>query len=92
MLYDSNSYEIPRDDAPRIADVFRNPQLNQYLEVGIGRPRALYILYPYHGGEVLCEGAVMPYYEFPHASPMTDAAWMDMLNSKSPPKPLVPMR
>jgi hypothetical protein len=90
MHYDTGSAEMAREDAPRIADVYCNLQLGQYLEVGVGRPRALYILYPYHGGEVLCEGAVMPYYEFPHATPMTDAGWKTMLDSKPPPKPFLP--
>jgi hypothetical protein len=90
MLYDSDSFEMARDDAPRIADVYRNPNIGKYLEIAIGRPRSFYILYPYHGGEVLCEGAVMPYYEFPHATPMTDPEWMQMLDSKPAPKPLVP--
>jgi hypothetical protein len=90
MLYGGNSYEVPRDDAPRIADVCQNPRSHQFLEVGIGRPRALYVLYPYHGGEILCEGAVMPYYEFPQPQPLTDSAWKTILDSKTHPTPFIP--
>jgi hypothetical protein len=85
MLYGGNSYEHPLDDAPRIADVYNNPQTHQWLEVGIGRPCSIYILYPYHGSEVLCQGAILPYYEFPHDKPLTDTAWKSLLDSKSPP-------
>ena len=88
MLYDGTSYELPNDDAPRIADVFFNPNENRCLLAGIGRPRTIYVLYPYKGGEVLCRGAVLPYYEFRHAHNLTDAEWQSQLNSKDrPPLP-----
>jgi hypothetical protein len=89
MLYSGNSYEAPRDDAPRIADVCQNPVKSEFLEVGIGRPRALYVLYPWHNGEVLCEGAAMPYYEFANRQRLTDADWKSMLDSKNPPSPFI---
>ncbi|MHC4505664.1 MAG: DUF3160 domain-containing protein, partial [Planctomycetota bacterium] len=89
MLYGGNSYLTPRDDAPRVVDVFYNPnQGGGYLEVGVGRSRALYVLYPYKGGEVLCRGAVMPYYEFRHPKRLTDAEWKTLLDS--PKRPEVP--
>ena len=87
MLYDGNSYDVPADDAPRIADVLSNPNEQRCLLVGIGRPKAIYVLYPYKGGEVLCRGAVLPYYEFPHAGNMTDAAWKSLLDSRDRPPP-----
>ena len=86
MLYGGNSYEVSRDDAPRVIDVHANSTGTKYLEVGVGRPRALYVLYPYKGGEVLCRGGVMPYYEFAGAERLTDAAWKTLLNSKEPPQ------
>ena len=30
MLYGGNSYEVPRDDAPCIADVYQNPRLHHF--------------------------------------------------------------
>ena len=48
--------ERPRDDSPRIADVVSNPAKGGYLEVGVGRPRLMYVLYPTPPGEVLCRG------------------------------------
>jgi hypothetical protein len=88
MLYGGNAYLTPNDDAPRIADVFSNPNEERCLLVGIARPRAIYVLYPHKGGEVLCRGGVLPYYEFRHSEPLTDARWKDLLDSKDrPPLP-----
>ena len=85
MLYGGNAYLVPRDDAPRAIDVHYDPNTGRYLEVGIARPRALYVLYPYKGGEVLCRGAVMPYYEFAHGERLTDDAWKALLDSDGRP-------
>ena len=76
MLYGGNSYECPHDDAPRIVDVFSNPQQGAVLEVGIGRPHIMYLLYPYLGRDVLCTGTVLPYYEFPSPDRLTDTDWL----------------
>ena len=75
----------PPDNAPRIVDVFHNPIQKKYLTVGVARPRALYVLYPYRGEEILCRGAVLPYYEFPQPERLTDADWMKRLDSKDRP-------
>jgi hypothetical protein len=86
MFYDGNSYEAPRDDAPRIVDIFSGPQ--GHLHVGTGRPRALYVLYPHNGTEVLCVGAVLPFYSFKETSDrLTDAAWCERLKLNPPPLP-----
>jgi hypothetical protein len=81
MLYESNSYEEPRDDAMRIVDVYANPNLNEILEVGVGRPRRIWVLYPTAAGDVLCQGAVMPYYEFASENRLTDEEWRKVLDS-----------
>lgn len=51
MFYDGNSYVNPRDDAPRVVDVFSGPQ--GHLHAGCGFPRVLYVLYPWEGKELL---------------------------------------
>jgi hypothetical protein len=79
MFYDGNSYSHPRDDAPRVVEVFA--RRGEFLEVGIGRPRALYVLYPWQGKEVLCRGAVLPYHEFVHGERLTDANWRELLST-----------
>jgi hypothetical protein len=87
MLYEGNSYLTPEDDAPRIVDVFTDAKAGRVLEVGIGRPRALFLLYPVEGEEVLCRGAVLPYHEFAHPARLDDASWKGLLDSGEPPNP-----
>ncbi|WP_372845829.1 DUF3160 domain-containing protein [Pontiella sp.] len=88
MFYEGNSYVHPRDDAPRIVDVYSNLDIGQHLHVGIARPRGLYVLYPWRGESVLCVGAILPYYEFAHPTRLNDAEWKTMLGTrKRQPKP-----
>ncbi len=88
MLNNGNSYLSPRDDSPRIVDVYANPQTGGYLHVGIARPRKLYVLYPWKGETVLCEGAITPYCEFVAAERLTDESWKEKLDSgNNPPVP-----
>jgi hypothetical protein len=86
MLYYGNSYVEPKDDSPKIADVCYNPtQSKGYLHVGIGRPRTLYVLYPWQRRQILCIGAVMPYYEFAHQTRLNDSEWKEFLGSNQRP-------
>ncbi|MDI6449589.1 DUF3160 domain-containing protein [Anaerobaca lacustris] len=86
MGYDGNySSEHPKDDAPRIADVYSNPEVGGNLHVGVGRARAIYVLYPWQGQSVLCRGAVMPYYEFVDGGRLTDEEWKARLDSGARP-------
>jgi hypothetical protein len=85
MFYDGNSYEDPNDDAPRIVDVFSNSEKGGYLHVGISRPRKIYVLYPWKGKDILCVGAVLPYYEFVNNTRLTDSEWKKKLDSNSRP-------
>jgi hypothetical protein len=90
MLYGGNSYSRPRDDAPRAMDVHFNPNLDArpYLEAGIDRPRALYVLWPGKGREYLCRGAVLPYLEFTSETRLTDGEFRALLDG--PDRPPVP--
>ena len=88
MFYGGNSYSHPRDDAPRIVDVFSNPQAGKHLLIGIARPRKLWLLYPTREGEILCRGAVLPYHEFAHTERLTDVDWKKLLDS--PQRPALP--
>lgn len=83
MFYGDNSYLFPNDDAPRVVDVHR--QRGKSLEVGIGRPRVLWVVYPWKGSDVLCRGAVLPYHEFASAERLTDQDWLKRLDSSSAP-------
>jgi hypothetical protein len=85
MFYGGNSYDEPRDDAPRICDVYTNPQEVELLHVGIGRPRQIYLLYPYGGKNILTHGAVFPCYEFAGSECLTDKEWQKLEQSTSAP-------
>lgn len=91
MLYNGNSYMSPKDDAPRIVDVFTdvNETGIRYLEVGIGRAREILVLYPTPKGKVLCKGAILPYYEFFSNKRLTDKEWGGMLDSNAK-RPAIP--
>lgn len=85
MLYDGNSWEVPRDDAPKITSVFNQPGRG-FLLAGIGRPREIRVLYPWKGKEIECRGAVMPYHEMRSDRHLTDSEWRETLKSKEPPQ------
>ncbi len=87
MLYGGNSYLEPNDDAPRVADILSNPNDGRHLHVGVGRPRAVYVLYPYEGRDVLCRGAVLPYFESLGTTRLTDEDWRALLGSAEAPSP-----
>lgn len=80
MLFDGE----PLDNAPRIADVYKSPEMG-VLHVGISRARALYVLYPWEDDFLLCQGAVLPYYEFTDPGRLTDAEWKTRLDSDARP-------
>jgi hypothetical protein len=85
MGYLGNSYEVPNDDAPRWADVHHNDPGDYSLAVAVGRPRVIYVLYPWNGMEVLCQGSVMPYYEYRSKERLTDPEWKQLLDSPRAP-------
>ena len=88
MGYLGNSYEVPNDDAPRWAEVHRNIPKGLSLAVGVGRPRLIYVLYPWNGMEILCQGSVMSYYEYDSKARLTDEEWKQLLDSPhAPPQP-----
>ncbi len=87
MGYDSNEFNDVHDDAPRIADIYSDPQTGQVMEVGIGRPLLMYLLYPYDGKLILMHGAVLPYYEFASGERLNDQSWADLLKTPTAPTP-----
>ena len=84
MLYDGNSWEVPRDDAPRITSVFNQPGKG-FLLAGVGRAREIRVLYPWKGREIECHGAVMPYLEMRSDRHLSDAEWKAVLDGKDCP-------
>ena len=58
MFYGGNSYFCPKDNAPKVIDVYNNMfHKEKYLHVGIGRPRKIYVLYPWQKKtDLMCRG------------------------------------
>lgn len=65
----------PQDDSPRWVEIADFPPRGTLFAVATGRPRPIYVLYPWHGVEVLCVGTVSPYYEYEATQRMTDSEW-----------------
>lgn len=74
-VFSDSHFTAAQDDVPKAVRIFTNPTLGKALTVGIGRPRFLYVLYPWQGREILCRGAVLPYLESTALKPWTDAEW-----------------
>ena len=85
MGYDGNSWLSPRDDAPRWAEVCGFPDRGVSLAAAIGRPRTIYVLYPWNGMDILCVGSVMQYYEYESKQRLTDGEWLSLLDSTDAP-------
>ncbi|MBI5423160.1 MAG: DUF3160 domain-containing protein [Opitutae bacterium] len=81
MGYFGSAAHDPEDDAPRIASVWHDPQRGEILHTAIGRPRALYVLYPWKGTLVLARGAVLPFHEIRSTNRYDDAAWRKRLDA-----------
>ena len=75
MLCDGYGYHGSNGEAPHIVPVYFKPEKNTYLYSGTGRPRLIYVLYPYEGKEIFCIGAVIPYYEFVSPIGLTNEQW-----------------
>lgn len=97
MGYQGTSWETPLDYASRFTTVAHDSNTDRNLAVAVGRPRALFVLYPWQGVQILCRGAVMTYYEFPAERRLTDREWKEELSGDHPPKqpnwiePLLPV-
>jgi len=76
---------VPRDDAPKIAEVFHNPNEWKRLHAASGRTAVLYLLYPWKGKDQLCRGGVMIYYEVNSPQPLGVDDWKAMLDEADPP-------
>lgn len=87
MFYAGNTYSDPRDDAMRVSEVFFDPARGKRLHAGIGRPHPIWVVYPWHGKDVICKGAVMAYHEFERDAPLDDTEWKALLDSPAAPKP-----
>ena len=75
MLCDGYGYHGSNGETPQIVPVYFKPGENTCRYSATGRPRLMYVLYPYKDKEILCIGAVIPYYEFVSPIGLTDEQW-----------------
>ena len=70
------------EDMAVIADVHTDPNTEQVLEVGVGRPMALYVVVDDGRNVRVMAGGVFSYQEFrqPMGDRLTDETWQDMLD------------
>jgi hypothetical protein len=87
MLYGGNRYLSPKDDAPRVVDLFANSVSGKVLHAAVGRPVVIFVRYPYQGREIYCRGAVLPYFEFVDSGRLDDAEWQKKLDAEQPEQP-----
>ncbi len=82
------SGQIPPDLAPQVVPVWSNPTTRATLHAAVGRPRWMWVLYPWEGRPVLCRSAVLTYHEFvePDGKRVTDEEWKARLDSGPPPR------
>lgn len=71
---------------PRWGEIVRYPRRNDLLAAACLH---FYVLYPWRGREVLCEGDVLPYYEYRSPAVLTDGEWIRQLGG--PDAPLHPV-
>jgi hypothetical protein len=85
MGYEASAWMNPRDDAPVTVAVVDDLKHGLHVAESVGRPRALYVLYPWKGQKILCRGSVQTYYEDVTPDRLTDEAWKDQLTGPQPP-------
>ena len=88
MLYSADTYRQPRDDAPVAFTFYFDPLSQKHMHAAVARPREIIVSYPFGDRQVLCRGAVLPYYEFIAAADVTDERWRQRLDSDERPSVL----
>jgi hypothetical protein len=87
LMYNSNAYLNPLDDAAKVAPIWVHSDdvARLYFHVGVGRPRRIYVLYPWKGEKHVCVGGIMPYLEHESDTALNDEEWRGVLDSAKPP-------
>jgi hypothetical protein len=86
MLHGGSVSLFPGDDFPSLRQIPAAAPGGRLLYGGVGRPRELLVRYPFGGREILCRGAVVPYYEAELRRPMRDPDWIRRLDSDERPE------
>ncbi|WP_182869960.1 DUF3160 domain-containing protein [Rhodopirellula sp. JC639] len=86
LNYEAYSAASPLDDAMRCVSVLTDAE-RKHVHIAVGRPQAIYVLYPHQGQELLCRGAVFPYYEFADKKVVDDTSWKGRIDRATPARP-----
>lgn len=84
LKYEEFAAWNPIDDAMRCVRVLTQGN-GTHVHVAVARPQAVYVLYPDRGQQVLCRGAVFPYFEFTDSGIVDDRIWKKRIDSPSIP-------
>jgi hypothetical protein len=68
----------------RCISVLMNANGN-HVHIAVTRPQAIYVLYPHRGQQLLCRGAVFPYFEFTDNEIIDDDSWKTRIDTAPPP-------
>ncbi|MGB7344727.1 MAG: DUF3160 domain-containing protein [Pirellulaceae bacterium] len=74
LNYEAYSAADPCDDAMRCVSVLTRANGN-HDHIAVARPQAIYVLYPHHDEQLLCRGAVFPFFEFTDNQIVDDVSW-----------------
>jgi len=78
------------DPMPKIADVAHDPQSDQKLLAGVGKPTEWDQIVPFYGRKEVVKGAVYSYYEYASPTVLTDKEWMENLDKTQHPDWIAP--
>ena len=84
LNYEAYSASDPLDDAMRCISVLTHANGN-HVHIAVTRPQAIYVLYPDRGQQLLCRGAVFPYFEFSDSEIVDDESWKRRIDTATMP-------
>ena len=84
LNYEAYSASDPLDDAMRCTSVLTRANGN-HVHIAVARPQAIYVLYPHHDEQLLCRGAVFPYFEFTEDQIVDDESWKVKIETATTP-------
>lgn len=84
LKYEAYSASDPCDDAMRCISVLTHAN-GDHVHIAVSRPQAIYVLYPDRGQQLLCRGAVFPYFEFTDNEIVDDESWKRRIDKSTTP-------
>jgi len=83
MGYSGTSFRNPLDNAPRVVP---GPGTAIRFAIGTGRARELLVRYPFQQRNILCRGAILPFFRSQDDPAMGDRQWQEQLDSDERPR------